>query len=272
MASSTEAPAAATSSTLNAWTGPPGWALQISRSTGKRYWQKGSVSWWHDSSLPAGWAWGQASSDGPRFWVELATGVRRDSPPTAVSAALLAPAKSSAPAPADVQSPPPSKRARREDNAPAAAHVPPYRYLVYPDYVPELLIAPLLRRGAIWENALAGWHVQRPGYWRAVEEAVSSNSWEFVSKPSVLFKASGTGTTGSEGFPSTLHSVPAAPSGALPQLINHMPNPRALSSGPFGYSHSFSSSYLLSPRRCHLHYLAWSCAHPYRSGIRAPWS
>jgi hypothetical protein len=204
-----------------------GWTLQASRSTGALYWHRSGVSWWHDAVLPVGWAWGQASASGPRFWVELATGRRCDAPPVAGGAGAGSAAAADSAASAG---PPPSKRARLQEEASA-----PYRYLVYPDYVPELLLAPLRRRGAAWADAAAaapgdGSAARPPSGWRAVEAAVLANEWDFVSKPSVLFK----GAACEAGMPGTLHSLPwalAAAAGApRPQLVNHMPNPRALSS------------------------------------------
>jgi len=122
---------------------------------------------------------------------------------------------------------------------PAAAG--PWRYVIYPDYVPELLAAPLARRRGAWQDALAGHDPKAKGHWRVVEEAVAGNEWDFASKPAILYKPpagsaaaaaapeAAARSGGGGGLPLTLHNLVAAPGGRV-QLVNHLPNPRAISS------------------------------------------
>jgi hypothetical protein len=122
---------------------PPGWVLQRSTRTGRKYWfheaQKASV--WYDDALPEGWGWVMDGPDSPKWFVELATGKRQAEPPTAPSLALVrarmqaalaasggsGAAATTAPAAADADDgdgQPSAKRARTEPVAVAAPAAP----------------------------------------------------------------------------------------------------------------------------------------------------
>ena len=67
---------------------PPGWVLQKSRSTGKRYYyNEGTrMSVWFEETLPHGWGWIMDGPNAPKFYVELATMKRQSQSPAAAQA------------------------------------------------------------------------------------------------------------------------------------------------------------------------------------------
>lgn len=118
-----------------------------------------------------------------------------------------------------------------------------------------VMSAALARPGApgFWVDAMGGSVPSARGHWSRVEATVLNNNWDFIWKPTVNFKSNALppsawrgrepGAAAAPGFyrsphyedMTSLHSLPLPPASGpgahvRPQVVNRMPQPRAISS------------------------------------------